>query len=305
MGLPRVAPQTYTRICRVALAMLCIIVITGAAVRLTGSGLGCTDWPRCNSEKFIDVSSTHGAIEQVNRLFTGLVAAAVVVAVLAARVRRPRRRDLVLLAWGLVAGVMAQVVLGGIVVLTGLHPVANQGHFVLSMVLVANAVVLVHRSQQEPGPRRPVVTTRDERTIWSLLVMGSLTILTGTVVTGAGPHAGDENAPRFDVAITTVARVHGVTVMATLVLCLVLALRFRRAAADHKPVQAALETVLAVGALQATVGYVQYFNDVPAVLVGVHIAGATAFFASLVHLVLVARTSEVQVMEDSLITASR
>ncbi|MFM8383076.1 MAG: COX15/CtaA family protein [Actinomycetota bacterium] len=107
MGLPRVAPQTYTRICRVALAMLCIIVITGAAVRLTGSGLGCTDWPRCNSEKFIDVSSTHGAIEQVNRLFTGLVAAAVVVAVLAARVRRPRRRDLVLLAWGLVAGVMA------------------------------------------------------------------------------------------------------------------------------------------------------------------------------------------------------
>lgn len=305
MGLPRVAPQTYTRICRVALAMLCIIVITGAAVRLTGSGLGCTDWPRCNSEKFIDVSSTHGAIEQVNRLFTGLVAAAVVVAVLAARVRRPRRRDLELLAWGLVAGVMAQVVLGGIVVLTGLHPVANQGHFVLSMVLVANAVVLVHRSQQEPGPRRPVVTTRDERTIWSLLVMGSLTILTGTVVTGAGPHAGDENAPRFDVAITTVARIHGVTVMATLVLCLVLAVRFRRAAADHKPVQAALETVLAVGALQATVGYVQYFNDVPAVLVGVHIAGATAFFASLVHLVLVARTSEVQVMEDSLITASR
>lgn len=305
MALPRVAPQTYTRICRVALALLCIIVVTGAAVRLTGSGLGCTDWPRCNSEKFIDVSSTHGAIEQVNRLFTGLVAAAVVAAVLAANVRTPRRRDLSLLAWGLVAGVTAQVVLGGIVVLTGLHPVANQGHFVLSMVLVANAVVLVRRSQQEPGPLRPVVTNRDERLVWTLLVMGSVAILTGTVVTGAGPHAGDENAPRFDLAITSVARVHGVTVMATLVLCLVLALRFRGATNERKSVQAALEAVLAVGALQATVGYVQYFNDVPAVLVGVHIAGATAFFVSLVHLVLSVRTSDVQVMDDSLATASR
>jgi len=305
MALPRVTPQTYTHICRVALAMLCIIVITGAAVRLTGSGLGCTDWPRCNSEKFIDVSSTHGAIEQVNRLFTGLVAAAVVAAVLAANVRVPRRRDLLILAWGLVAGVLAQVFLGGIVVLTGLHPVANQGHFVVSMALVANAVVLLHRSQQEPGPRRPVVSTRDERFVWALLVMGSATILTGTVVTGAGPHAGDENAPRFDLAITTVARVHGVTVMATLLLCLVLALRFRRATFEHKPVQAALETVLAVGALQATVGYVQYFNDVPAVLVGVHVAGATAFFASLVQVVLSVRTPEYQVIDDSLVAASR
>lgn len=303
--MPRVAPQTYTRICRVALAMLCIIVVTGSAVRLTGSGLGCSDWPRCNAEKFIDVSSTHGAIEQVNRLFTGLVAAAVVAAVLAARVREPRRRDLVLLAWGLVAGVLAQVVLGGIVVLTGLHPVANQGHFVLSMILVANAVILVRRSQQEPGPQHSVVEARDERFIRALFVMGSLTILTGTVVTGAGPHAGDENAPRFDLAITTVARVHGVTVMATLVLCLVLALRFRRATKEVKTVQSALETVLAVGALQATVGYVQYFSDVPALLVGVHIAGATAFFISLTNLVLSAREPMVHDMEASLVTAAR
>lgn len=305
MALPRVAPQTYTRICRVALAMLCTIVVTGAAVRLTGSGLGCEDWPRCNSERFIDVSSTHGAIEQINRLFTGLVAAAVVAAVLAANVRSPRRRDLVLLAWGLVAGVLAQVILGGVVVLTGLHPAANQGHFILSMVLVANAVVLLRRSQQDPGPFVPVVSGRDQRLVWALALMGSLTILTGTVVTGAGPHAGDENAPRFDLAITTVARVHGITVMATLVLCLALALRMRRVTVASKPVQSAVETVLVVGALQATVGYVQYFNDVPAVLVGVHIAGATAFFASLVDLVLSTRSPQAQVMEPSLVTAAR
>lgn len=302
MAVPRVVPQTYTHLCRVVLALLCVIVVTGAAVRLTGSGLGCSDWPRCNSENFIDVSSTHGAIEQVNRLFTGLVAAAVVAAVLAAIVREPRRRDLVLLAWGLVAGVLAQVILGGIVVMTGLHPVANQGHFVLSMILVANAVVLVRRSQQDPGPQHPVVEARDERLIRALFAVGSMTILTGTVVTGAGPHAGDENAPRFDLAITTVARVHGITVMTTLGLCLFLALRFRRAAHERKAVQSALEAVLAVGALQATVGYVQYFSDVPAVLVGLHIAGATAFFVSLVNLVLSAR---VQAMEPSLVTAAR
>lgn len=300
-----VSPQTYTQICRVALGMLCVIVVTGAAVRLTGSGLGCTDWPRCNSERFIDVSSTHGAIEQVNRLFTGLVAAAVVIAVLAAQFRRPRRRDLVLLAWGLVIGVLAQVVLGGVVVLTGLHPLANQGHFIVSMVLVANALILLRRSQEDEGRRRPIVNAIQERMVWVLMVMGSLAVITGTVVTGAGPHAGDENAPRFDLEIVTVTRIHGITVMATLVLCLLLAVQFRRVGRDTRSVQSALETVLAVGVLQAAVGYVQYFNDVPALLVGVHIAGATAFFASLVQLVLVVRAPESQTVEASLATASR
>lgn len=285
--------------------MLCIIVVTGAAVRLTGSGLGCSDWPRCNEERFIDVSSTHGAIEQINRLFTGLVAAAVVVAVLAANVRRPRRRDLVLLAWGLVAGVLAQIVLGGIVVLTGLHPLANQGHFVLSMVLVANAIVLVRRSQEDDGKRRLLVTALQERLVWALMVMGSLAIVTGTVVTGTGPHAGDEDAPRFGFEIVTVSRIHGVTVMATLVLCLILAMQFRRVGNESRSVQSALETVLAVGVLQATVGYVQYFNDVPALLVAIHIIGATAFFASLVQLVLMVRSPQIQSVEASFATAAR
>jgi len=300
-----VSPKTYTQICRVALGLLCIIVVTGAAVRLTGSGLGCTDWPRCNSEKFIDVSSTHGAIEQVNRLFTGLVAAGVVLAVLAANVRQPRRRDLVVLAWGLVVGVLGQIVLGGIVVLTGLHPLANQGHFVLSMVLIANAVVLLHRSQEPDGPRRSLVSSTQEYLIWALMGMGTVAIVTGTVVTGAGPHAGDENAPRFDFDISHVARIHGISVILTLIVCLVLALQYRRVTRETRLIQSALETVLVVGVLQATVGYVQYFNNVPAVLVGVHIAGATAFFASLVNLVLTVRVPQVQSVEPSLVTADR
>lgn len=143
----QISPAGYIWVSRFALILLCVIVVSGAAVRLTGSGLGCSDWPRCNSEKFIDVSTTHGAIEQINRLFTGLVTAIVIAAVLAARFRVPYRKDLVMLSWGLVAGVIGQIVLGGIVVLTDLHPLANQGHFVLSMILVANALILHQRAK--------------------------------------------------------------------------------------------------------------------------------------------------------------
>lgn len=109
----RVRPERYSQVASAALALLCIIVLSGSMVRLTGSGLGCDDWPNCNSQKFVDVSSAHAAIEQLNRLFTGLVSLSVVLAVLMAYFRVPGRRDLVLLAWSLVAGVAAQVVIGG------------------------------------------------------------------------------------------------------------------------------------------------------------------------------------------------
>ncbi len=279
-----VSPAAYTKVCRVALVLLCTIVVTGAAVRLTGSGLGCTDWPQCNSERFIDVSTGHGAIEQVNRLFTGLVAAGVIAAVLAARRRTPYRRDLVLLSWGLVVGVLAQVVLGGIVVMTGLHPLANLGHFSLSMVLVANALVLVRRSSRpDDGISVSTVDRTQFRLIRAIGVLASAAIATGTVVTGTGPHAGDEEAPRFGFDISNVARIHGITVIATLVACLVLAVSLRRRLL-HKAPMVALEAVIAVGFIQAAIGYVQYFNGVPALLVGFHILGATLFFLAIVNL---------------------
>lgn len=279
-----VSPSTYTKVCRAALVLLCTIVVTGAAVRLTGSGLGCSDWPQCNSERFIDVSTGHGAIEQVNRLFTGLVAVGVVAAVLAARRRNPYRRDLVILSWGLVLGVLAQVVLGGVVVLTGLHPLANMGHFGLSMVLVANAFVLVRRSAQpDGGVAERTVTAIQSRLIRLVGLLGTAAVFTGTLVTGTGPHAGDEDAPRFDFDISHVARVHGAMVIATLVVSLALAGSLRRRLVHRAPM-AALEVLIAVGFVQAAIGYVQYFNGVPAVLVGVHILGATLFFLALVNL---------------------
>lgn len=289
-----VTPASYTRICWTALVLLCTIVITGAAVRLTGSGLGCSDWPQCNSERFIDVSTGHGAIEQVNRLFTGLVAAGVIAAVLAARRRIPYRRDLVRLSWGLVIGVLAQVILGGVVVMTGLHPLANLGHFGLSMVLVANGLVLVRRSAQ-PDQGFPVRTVDDvqSRLIRVIAVLGTAALATGTIVTGTGPHAGDEDAPRFGFDISHVARLHGISVIITLVACLALAVVLRRNPVHRAPMTA-LEGVIAIGFVQAAIGYVQYFNGVPALLVGLHITGATLFFLALTNLWL----SATQIVES-------
>jgi cytochrome c oxidase assembly protein subunit 15 len=277
-----VSPQRYTKIATTALVLLCVIVVTGAAVRLTGSGLGCEDWPRCNEERFIDVSTGHGAIEQVNRLFTGLVAAGVILAVLAARRRRPYRVDLVRLAWGLVVGVVGQVILGGIVVLTDLHPLANQGHFVLSMILVANATILVLRSRERSVVG--AVDTRTRRTGRLMVIAGVIAILTGTIVTGSGPHAGDENARRFDLDISSVARLHGISVIVTLLLLLATIALARRSVSTWHGISGLLELTMVVGVLQGVVGYVQYFNGIPAALVAVHIAGATAFMIVLTAL---------------------
>jgi heme a synthase len=280
---PVISPEGYVRITRTALWLLCIIVVSGAAVRLSGSGLGCSDWPRCNAEKFVDVSTFHGAIEQVNRLFTGLVAAVVIVAVLAARYRMPYRSDLL---WGLVLGVAGQVILGGIVVLTDLNPIANQGHFILSMFLVANAFVLLKRSQENPVSIERQTSTVGVWVVRLVCVCGAIAIFTGTVVTGSGPHAGDEKARRLGIEVASAAKVHGTSVIIMISLMLVLAGYVRRTQ-GLVAMRSALEIVILVSVLQATIGYVQYFNDIPALLVGLHVFGATMFFISLVNLWLV------------------
>lgn len=291
MALLRLTPGVYRRITVVALAMLAIIVVTGALVRLTGSGLGCVDWPSCNEDRFVDVSSTHGAIEQVNRLFTGVVAASVIVAVLGSLVRTRRRRDLTWLSVGLVIGVLAQVVIGGVVVLTGLHPLWNMVHFLVSMVLVSIAGLLVRRSGEPDGvPRRRVVDQLTSRLTWGVAVLGTAAIVTGTIVTATGPHAGDETASRLGFDLGSVARIHGMTVIITMLLAAVLALRLWRGEGPARTaLRAPLETVLALGAVQGTVGYVQWFAGVPVGLVAIHIALATAIMVALVNLVAALR----------------
>ena len=152
---PTLSPAAYRRITLVALWSLVAIVVTGAAVRLTGSGLGCSTWPGCEPGELVPhgASSHHAWVEFGNRLITGLVSVAVVLAVLGSLRRRgPRRRDLVWLSWGLVAGVVAQVLLGALVVKLDVHPIVVQGHFLVSGLLVADAVVLHHRASRPDGP---------------------------------------------------------------------------------------------------------------------------------------------------------
>lgn len=276
----------FRQIAGVALGSLCVIVLTGGLVRLTGSGLGCADWPRCNESNFVDVSSGHTLIEQANRMFTGVVSFSVIAAVLTAYRRRPCRRDLVLLSWGLVAGVLAQVVIGGVVVLTGLNPLANMAHFLVSMVLVSCAFFLYRRSGQpgagpflRPGgaPVRVLVAV--------VYGFGLVAVVTGTVVTATGPHAGDENAARFGFELASVARVHSISVILT-VLSLVLLARLARTDPDGRSLVAAVQSTMFVAVLQGAIGYTQYLTGVPVQLVALHIGGATAFVLSLSNLVL-------------------
>lgn len=273
----QISPGRYRQITIGALVALAVIIVSGAAVRLTNSGLGCDDWPNCSSERFVDVSSKHAAIEQINRLFTGVVGFAVIAAVLGSLVRSgERRRDLVWLSVLLVVGVLANAVLGGISVLVDLHPIAVQGHLLLSMGLIVTGAVLVRRSGEPDGAERErVVTLPTQRMAGLLLGLTWVAVVTGTLVTGAGPHAGDEDARRLDLAISAVARVHAVSVLTALAIAILIAWRIRRYRRDRQALTNVLSTWIFVAALQAAVGYIQYFNDVPALLVGIHVAGAT------------------------------
>lgn len=291
----RVRPERYSQVASAALALLCIIVLSGSMVRLTGSGLGCDDWPNCNSQKFVDVSSAHAAIEQLNRLFTGLVSLSVVLAVLMAYFRVPVRRDLVLLAWSLVAGVAAQVVIGGIVVLTGLHPLWNMAHFLVSMVLVTCAFLL-ERSSRLVSVARTWRTVPDGlRGAHSLLLgAAAVAISTGTIVTATGPHAGDENAERLGFALRDVARVHSTSVILCVALMVWLMWRTARTPGrDAASLRQALGTFAFVAVLQGAIGYAQYFTGVPVLLVGLHIAGATAFWLAACNVAFAPRPDEV------------
>jgi heme a synthase len=283
----RLSPARYRAITFVALFALGAIIVSGAAVRLTGSGLGCDDWPPCNSQKFIDVSSSHAAVEQINRMFTGLVSVAVILAVLGSLVRVPRRRDLTWLSMGLVGGVVAQVVLGGVTVLVDLNPFAVQGHMLVSLVLVANAVVLVHRaSEPDDGTAvRPVSPEISRHTI-GVGVLTVAALVTGTVVTGAGPHAGDEDVLRFHVAIESAARVHSVAVIVAAAAMTWLGIRLRGRPAERTELAEWVSAWIFIALLQGAVGYIQYFNAVPPLLVGIHVLGATTLWATTVGLVL-------------------
>lgn len=294
----RLSPNAYRQITLVATILLGIIIVTGGAVRLTGSGLGCPDWPNCRPGSLVPRGATdgHAMVEFVNRVFTGAVSIAVIVCVLGSLLRDPRRRDLIWLSLGLVAGVMAQAVLGGLTVLFDLRPEFVMSHFLLSLVLLTNALVLYRRAGDPPTHAELIVEPR-MRTLGRLLVaLTAVVVFTGTIVTSTGPHGGDEEAKRFEFDLPGVARIHGTSVILFLTLVLVTLWLLRRAHAPEA-VLGRLGTVLLVACIQAAIGYIQYFNDTPALLVGFHIAGATALWSAVIwyYLGLFARTGEAEV----------
>ena len=277
------SPIAYRRVTLVALLALAFIIVTGGAVRLTGSGLGCPDWPNCDDGRLVAPLEKHAMVEFVNRTVTGLVSVAVIVAVLGSLRRSPYRRDLVRLSLGLVAGVVGQIVLGGLTVLFDLAPPLVMGHFLLSIAILADALVL-HWRAGEPGtgPRRPLVGA-DVRALGRLVTATTaLVVLLGTVVTAAGPHGGDEETPRLDVPLHRAAQIHGFAVVLLLALVLTVLVLLRRSGAPAD-VRRRGGILLAVLLAQAAIGYVQYFTGVPVLLVGAHIAGAVAVWSAAVR----------------------
>ena len=280
--------RRFRQIAIVTVAGVCLLTVAGAIVRLTGSGLGCDDWPNCNSERFIDVSTGHAAIEQVNRLLSGVIGIPTLLLAIGAFRVRPSRGGLKGPSLGVLVTILGNGVVGGIAVRGDLHPALVQSHFLLAMLSIAFGLVAVHRSRPEPLRRRedigvtPLVTGL----FVALTALVATALVTGTVVTGAGPHAGDETARRYSFDISTVAELHSVTVWIAVAIFLLLVVVLRRMPDLAARVNGKLSTWMFIAVLQGGIGYVQYFSNVPAVLVGAHVAGATALWVATVRLVL-------------------
>ena len=289
----RLSPRAYQRITLAAVVALVAIIVTGAAVRLTGSGLGCSDWPTCENDRLVAPLEYHAMVEFVNRTITGLVSIAVILAVLGALVRVPRRRDLTWLSLGLVAGMVGQIVLGGLTVLFELRPPFVIAHFVLSLVLVWNALVLHRRAGTDGSRPLPVVAAPVRRLARALVVAACAVVLSGTIVTGTGPHGGDEHVTRLGFDLESVARVHSLTAWVLLALTIVTLVAMHRLGAPIEVVRIARALVVVLVA-QGAIGYIQYFTGVPPWLVLAHVAGSAAVFVTVVwfDLALVARPLE-------------
>jgi heme a synthase len=270
------------------------IVVTGGAVRLTGSGLGCPTWPRCTEDSFRPRGELelHAAIEFGNRLLTFvLVAIALATFVAAVQSRRPHVLRLALV---LGLGVPAQAVIGGITVLTDLNPWVVSLHLLLSMAMVGVAVLLLHRIDH---PRVPRQRGPAPALAWLLLASAWVVLALGTVVTGAGPHAGDADTPRNGLDTLETSQLHADSVF--LLVGLTVGMVFLLAATRGRgPALKAALVLLGVELGQGAIGFVQYFTDLPEVLVGFHLLGAGLTSAAVTWVVVevvlpreVARTS--------------
>lgn len=276
----QISPARYAQVTAVALASLALIVLTGAAVRLTGSGLGCPDWPKCHGGT-VPPADVNAVIEYGNRLLTGFVGLAVIAACVLAFYRQPYRRHLAWIGGLLPLGVVGQAVLGALVVKYHLAPGLVMCHFILSMMLLDAAFALAWCSRYEPGERRKSTDFRGVWAVRALIPLGQLTILAGTIATASGPHPGDhegELVHRFDFyggeTLEWVVQRHAA--LATIYGLAAIGVWFylRRPGGDSRALKP-LTVVLGLLALQGVVGGVQWALELPGWLVWVHVALAT------------------------------
>jgi cytochrome c oxidase assembly protein subunit 15 len=272
------------------------IIVSGGAVRLTQSGLGCPSWPKCTGDSLVPTRNTghatlNMAIEFGNRTLTFLVLA-VGVAVLVAAARLPdRRRGLLRLAALQPLGVVAQAVWGGVTVLTKLHPATVAAHYMLSAAILVAAYALYTRAGEGDAPPRPLVGPRLRALAFVLAGVVVALLAAGTIVTGTGPHAGDAAAPRFGFNIEEVARIHGELAWLTVALTVALIIGLRRFHAPERVRRRAL-ALLVIELAQGAIGYTQYFLGVPALLVGLHVLGSALLWLAALSVVFATRTRD-------------
>jgi cytochrome c oxidase assembly protein subunit 15 len=282
-----ITPRRFHQLAILATALLAAIVVTGAAVRLTGSGLGCPTWPRCTSTSYVAPASYHALVEFINRVVSALVGIFVAAVAIASWLRRPRRADLCLLAAAVIGGVVAQAVVGGLSVRYGLNPGWVMAHFLLSMLLLLAALVLVHRA--DPHPSYDGAQVRPELRALARLValVASGVLILGTITTGTGPHAGDssKHVTRFAIPLERITQLHADAALLLTGLVVATLFAVRLAGAPRQIRIRAQWVALCIG-VQIVLGYVQYFLNLPAGVVEAHVAGATALWCAAVWLAL-------------------
>lgn len=282
------SPKTLRRAALAPVVMSVVIIVTGGAVRLTGSGLGCDTWPKCTDDSLFATpeQGIHGAIEFGNRMLTYVLSAAVGWAIIAARATKPWRRGLSRLGWAQFWVVMSNAVLGGITVWAGLNPWTVAGHFLAANLLLTVAVVTWVRAGEGDGAPRPRVPRPVRKLAWALASAAGVLIAMGTVVTGSGKHAGDSSdVPRMPFDWVDAAHVHAALAWLVCVLAVAMWLALRVVDAPDDTRARARELLLVLVA-QGAVGYVQFFTDVPEVLVGAHMLGSSLMWIAVLRLAL-------------------
>jgi cytochrome c oxidase assembly protein subunit 15 len=291
----RVPPSAVQHLALASVAANVLLVVTGGAVRLTGSGLGCPTWPKCTDASYHNTPAygIHGYVEFGNRLLGVAIGILVTLVFLAAVLSQDRRRSVILLSVLNGASIPAQAVVGGLTVLTRLNPWVVAAHFLLSPAIIVVGFLLWRRARQGDGPSRPTVPGPLRALTWVIAAVTVAVLAAGTVVTGSGPHAGDQHAKRTGLDPATVAQLHADLVCLLVGLSVALWFAARLVGdAGARPLVTRAAWLVVVELAQGVIGFVQYFTHLPDLLVGAHMAGAVAVWLAALSVLFATRTRE-------------